>query len=226
MNFYVLTIALLVGVAPFLIRRAPKIFNHFITVFHEVGHALTSLIFGGQVKSIRINADGSGDTISSHKLNGGYKITRFIVLLSGYSFPILMGAVIMGSVFYEQYLVGLWITLIISFLSIIFIRNFFGFIIVFIFAALAALPYFFLPEYFFYILGTLGALAFTGGIKDIFVITKAVYTGRVTDGSDFSLMRDELFIPQRVGVVLEWLYVIALISGVVFGFNYLLNAFQ
>lgn len=226
LNNYILIAALIIGITPFLLGRTPGIFNHFITIFHEVGHAVTSLLFRGQVKSIRINADGSGDTTSSHRVQGGYKLFRLLILLSGYSFPITTGIIIFLSVFTNNYIAGFWIIVIISAISVIFIRNLFGLAIVSIFAVLVTLPYFFFFDALPYVIFGLGALMLAGGIKDLLLISFVVCIKNGGEGSDFSLIRDEFYIPKIVGIILEWAFTLSVSTAIIVLFNYLSKSIE
>jgi len=58
-----------------------------VVFFHESSHALTTVLTGGQVKSLVVNANQGGYVIS----NGG---SRFIILSAGYLGSLAWGAVI------------------------------------------------------------------------------------------------------------------------------------
>jgi hypothetical protein len=226
LNNYILIVALIIGITPFLFKRTPGIFNHFITIFHEVGHAVTSLLFRGQVKSIRINADGSGDTTSAHRVQGGYKLFRLLILLSGYSFPITTGIITFLSVFTNNYIAGFWVIVAVSAISIIFIRNLFGLGIVTIFALLVAIPYFFFPDALPYVIFGLSSLMLAGGIKDLLLISFVVCFRKGGEGSDFSLLRDEFYIPKFMGIILEWAFTLSASAFIFFLFNYLSKSLE
>jgi hypothetical protein len=209
MNIYLTVAVIVISAVPFLIPRIPKLFNHFTTIFHEVGHALFTLLTRGQVKAIRVHPDGSGDTLSAQDMRG-YYFSRIIVLLSGYAFPILVGLTGGLSVYYQNYMIGFWLIVAVSLISIIFIRNLFGFAIVLIYGAIVALSYFVLQDYLPYIIVFLSGLAFFGGVRDLVTISGNMFSKHATDGSDFSIMKETLHIPKRIGVVLEWSYVLVL----------------
>lgn len=220
MEPYLIIINVMFGILPFVFRKVPSLLNHFITIFHEVGHAIAALIFGGQVKSIKINKDGSGNTTSAHALQGGYKITRLLVILSGYSFPIIIGLFIALSVLYDQYMIGFWVAVGVSVISIIFIRNFFGLAIVLAFGLIVIIPYFIVPSFFIYFILALGSLAVAGGIRDLVLISLSVFMKREGGGSDFSIMKNEIYIPRPVGVILEWLFIAIISTGIVLLYSY------
>lgn len=82
----------------------------FNTLYHELGHALATLVFGGEVKSISLNMDGSGLTESLIKKSfivafavsiAGYTSVPIITLLYSYiwkkDFQLFLSIVIFGS---------------------------------------------------------------------------------------------------------------------------------
>lgn len=61
--------------------------SRYVTLVHEAGHALTSILVGGGFQAIRIHSDGSGDT---HAYT--YSQARFIpVTAVGYLTPAFLG---------------------------------------------------------------------------------------------------------------------------------------
>lgn len=62
--------------------------NLFVTVLHELGHALGGIISGGKVEYVQINADGSGKA----SILGG---STLIILMGGY-----LGSAIFGNIIF------------------------------------------------------------------------------------------------------------------------------
>jgi len=62
--------------------------NLFVTVLHELGHALGGIISGGKVEYVQINADGSGKA----SILGG---NTLIILMGGY-----LGSAIFGNIIF------------------------------------------------------------------------------------------------------------------------------
>jgi len=62
--------------------------NLFVTVLHELGHALGGIISGGKVEYVQINADGSGKA----SILGG---SALIILMGGY-----LGSAIFGNIIF------------------------------------------------------------------------------------------------------------------------------
>lgn len=74
-----------------LLIRFPFIGLYFRTVntlYHELGHAFTTLLFKGKVHKIILNTDTSGSATTSVKSGFG----KFFVAISGYIFAVLCGA--------------------------------------------------------------------------------------------------------------------------------------
>lgn len=215
MNITYIIIACILSLLPFFIKPVNKFFNHFITIFHEIGHGFSALIFGGKIQSIRIHSDGSGDTTSSHALTNSYPFARIITLLSGYSFPITTGGLLVLFGFINPS-IGFWLTTIILVVSLLFMRNFFGFFVLIIFSSIVAIPFIFIPLALPYFLIGLGIFLFIGGVKDLWLISQAEFTKRSSGSSDFTLMKEELHITEKFGVILEIIFVILLLAACAF----------
>jgi hypothetical protein len=103
-----------------------------ITIAHEGGHALVSVLSGRRLDGIRLHADSSGVTYSRGKRNGpGLVLTA----AAGYVMPSLLGigaAVLLA----ERHLTAmLWLALVLLAATFLAIRNVFGAIAVLITAA-------------------------------------------------------------------------------------------
>lgn len=70
-----------------------KISAYLSTVVHEVGHALGSLVTGGEVHHIVVNSDASGYTTSSRAISLQGKLGGILTTASGYVMPPFLGAV-------------------------------------------------------------------------------------------------------------------------------------
>ncbi len=191
-----------------------KALNHAVTLIHELGHAIASLLLGGGVKAVRIEPDGSGSTVSTQQLKFGYVFNRLVVLLSGYSFPLYLGAVLIILAFLNN-IINVWVLVGLSVIALIFIRNFFGLLIVICFAGLASLGLI-IPNFPLYIIPAfLGAIFLIGGIKDIADISKVVWNNKTTS-SDFNFMEDETHITSKFWVIFFYIYNSLIISGLFF----------
>lgn len=220
-NYNLITLGFIIlGVILTVIPLTGKGLNHIVTLIHELGHALSSIILRGEIKSIRIEPDGSGSTISGHALTVGYKFNRILVLLSGYSFPLFLGVALLAIAFINP-IINFWILGILALMSLLFIRNLFGLFIVLIFVAstltlfIPELPLPFVPAF-------LGSLIFVGGWKDLILISKAVWIKKAQD-SDFNLLEGETGVNAKFWVVFFYIYNGLITAGLVVLINYLIS---
>lgn len=180
-----------------------KLTQYVSTLFHEAGHAISALIFGGQVQSITLQKDGSGLTTSGHVKDSKYLFVRVIVLLSGYSFPINVGFTALALTFLQ--VDSLYILIffgVVGVLTLVFIRNLMGFLIVFGYISLVGLAVL-LQDYISlqYSMGLVASILFVNGIKDAVGITKFNFSKEQKYGStsnDFTYLKEATLINHRV----------------------------
>jgi hypothetical protein len=116
----------LTGIAALLLVLNTRIWmwaGKVITIAHEGGHALVSVLSGRRLDGIRLHADSSGVTYSRGKRNGpGLVLTA----AAGYLMPSLLGA---GAAWLlaEQHLTAmLWLALVLLAATFLAVRNAFG----------------------------------------------------------------------------------------------------
>jgi len=160
-----------------LLVRFPFIGIYFRTVntlFHELGHAFTTIIFKGKVHKITLNSDTSGSATTSVKSSFG----RFLVAISGYTFAVVCGAIFFYLIkqSYEKFVV--YITMIMALLNLFFfVRNTYGVVwtISFIVLCLIVLNYnIIMLNYGFAILISLIILSdsFISGVQLVYITAK------------------------------------------------------
>lgn len=216
-------VSVVIVIVLFAVRQIRKLLNHFVTVFHEVGHAVAALLTGGGVNSIKVNSDGSGVTMSSQRIAPGHKLKRLIGLLSGYSFPVAAGFLIILFTMFTLPVAALITFALICLISLLFIRNVFGALIVFTLCGVSAGLYFYLPNVFIVFLTTTALYMIVAGFHDLWKISRNVTRSQ---GSDFTLMKEDLHIGLYFGVILEWLWTVASIIVMFFavqGILYLIS---
>jgi Peptidase M50B-like len=100
-----------------------------ITIAHEGGHALVSLLSGRRLEGIRLHSDTSGETVTRGKRTGpGAVLTAF----AGYVMPPLLGLGAAGLLATHHVTATLWLLLALLVATFLAIRNAFG-----VFAVLA-----------------------------------------------------------------------------------------
>ena len=113
----------LIAIAVVLDSRTWRLAGKVITIAHEGGHALVSVLSGRRLDGIRLHSDSSGVTYSRGKRTGpGLVLTA----AAGYVMPSLLGA---GAAWLlaERHLTAmLWLALVLLAATFLAIRNLFG----------------------------------------------------------------------------------------------------
>jgi hypothetical protein len=94
-----------------------------ITIAHEGGHALLSLLSGRRLDGIRLHSDTSGETVSRGKQTGPGMV---LTALAGYLTPPLLGAGAAGLLAAHHVTATLWLLLVLLAATFLAIRNAFG----------------------------------------------------------------------------------------------------
>jgi hypothetical protein len=120
-----------------------RVTGKVITIAHEGGHALVSLLSGRRLDGIRLHADSSGVTYSRGRRNGpGLVLTA----AAGYIMPSLLGAGAAGLLAARHLTAMLWLALVLLVATFLAIRNAFGAIAVLVTAgAVFAVSYYAAP---------------------------------------------------------------------------------
>lgn len=104
-----------------------RLVRHLATLLHEAGHAIVSVLVGRKLRGIRLHSDTSGLTLSRGKPTGPGMI---VTLLAGYPAPGMIGlagAWLLGL----GYAAGtLWALVALCAIMLVFIRNFYGLLVV------------------------------------------------------------------------------------------------
>jgi hypothetical protein len=119
------------------VKYVGNLFKSINTLFHESGHAIAALITHGEIYHIKLNANTSGEALTSSK---GW-FAKILISISGYLFPLMVCFIIVGidrysSLKYSNYFI---LTLSLT-ASIMWIRNSFGYIWSLSYVALALIP--------------------------------------------------------------------------------------
>lgn len=106
--------------------------RHAITIAHEGGHALVSVLSGRRLAGIRLHSDTSGETVSRGRRTGpGVVLTA----LAGYLTPPLLGAAAAWLLAAHHVTATLWLLLALLAATFLAIRNAFGVLAVLLAAA-------------------------------------------------------------------------------------------
>jgi hypothetical protein len=123
------------GIAALLVvlnARAWHLARNAITIAHEGGHALVSLLSGRRLEGIRLHSDTSGETTSRGRRNGpGMVFTAF----AGYVTPSLLGAGAAVLLAGHHVILLLWLFLVLLGATFLAIRNAYGVLAVLMTAA-------------------------------------------------------------------------------------------
>jgi Peptidase M50B-like len=123
------------GVAALLIVLANgswRLARNAITIAHEGGHALVSVLSGRRLEGIRLHADTSGETFSRGRRNGPGMV---LTAAAGYVTPPLLGAGSAWLLAARHVTAMLWLAVVLLALTLLAIRNAYGALAVVVTAA-------------------------------------------------------------------------------------------
>ena len=113
----------LLAMAVVLDSRSWRLAGKVITIAHEGGHALVSVLSGRRLDGIRLHADSSGVTYSRGRRNGpGLVLTA----AAGYVMPSLLGAGAAWLLAARHLTAMLWLALVLLAATFLAVRNLFG----------------------------------------------------------------------------------------------------
>jgi hypothetical protein len=123
------------GVVALLVVLNPRTWHltrNAITIVHEAGHALVSLLTGRQLEGIRLHSDTSGVTMSRGRRNGPGAV---LTALAGYVAPSLLGVGAAWLLTAHHVTAALWLLLVLLAGTFLAIRNAYGVLAVLVTAA-------------------------------------------------------------------------------------------
>lgn len=111
------------GMACAILTTAYGPLRHAVTAVHEAGHALVALLCGRTLRSIRLNSDSSGETVSVGRSSGPGVV---LTLLAGYPAPSVVGMLGLWAVHEDR--VAWWLIALLVVLggTLLLLRNAFG----------------------------------------------------------------------------------------------------
>jgi hypothetical protein len=118
--------------------------RHLVTLVHEAGHAVVALLTGRRLNGVRLHSDTSGLTTSSGKPRG---VGMIATAAAGYLAPAALGLVSVLLVEQDRTSWALYAGLATLALMLVFIRNWFGLLVVGLSAVGVALLVWRAPEH-------------------------------------------------------------------------------
>jgi hypothetical protein len=106
-----------------LISDAWRLARNVITIAHEGGHALASVLSGRRLEGIRLHADTSGETYSRGRRTGPGTV---ITAAAGYLTPPLLGAGSAWLLASRHVTAMLWLALVLLVATVLMVRNAYG----------------------------------------------------------------------------------------------------
>jgi len=177
-----------------------KWFGLFTTLVHELGHAIGAILTGRFVHGMKIRMNHSGEAVSSGRGKLGSAISGSL----GYPAPAIVGAVQLWCVTQGYTAIALFIGGAILVLTLLVIRNLFGFLVVAVSAAAsAALWLLATPEQQSYVLLALAIALLVGSVRGLATVV-GVHTRRreQLSTSDAYLLFKRTGIPSIVWLLL------------------------
>lgn len=185
-------------VAVILIPYVRRVSEWFVTIVHEVGHGVTALLLGGGINGIKLHQNGGGLTETRLSLGFFFRIINRIVLFAGYSFPIYLGISLFLTAASGNITYGVIVLVTLGLLTLIFIRNLFGIVIVVVYAAtlfsLWSLQDVFEPKY---VIAFFGLLFCVRGILDLIRAGIYVFNFDIDVETDFDILADSSWFPAK-----------------------------
>ena len=120
-------IAAIVGAALALLPPSWQFSRHVVTLVHEAGHAVVALLTGRRLNAVRLHSDTSGHTISSGRPHGPGMVA---MAAAGYLAPSALGLACIWLVGAGHTPWALWAALVTLALMLLYIRNWFGLLVV------------------------------------------------------------------------------------------------
>jgi hypothetical protein len=183
-----------------------------ITIAHEGGHALVSLLSGRRLDGIRLHADSSGVTYSRGKRTGpGLVLTA----VAGYVMPSLLGAGAAALLAERHQTAMLWLALVLLAATFLAIRNVFGALAVLVTAGAVFVVSDYAPAAVQAGFAYLAAwFLLFGGLRPVFELARGIYGGQRrrrswARGSDADQLAQMTGVPAGVWVTLFALVALA-----------------
>ncbi|MBF4608493.1 M50 family metallopeptidase [Curtobacterium sp. VKM Ac-1393] len=202
-------VALVVGaLLPFLplVGRVARI---AATIAHEVGHCIVVVPFGGRIQRIDLHPDGSGEAwVQLGRLPGGIRwLVRILNLYAGYSAPLWAGVLLVTGVLHGSRWLPVAVLGVIGLVALVFVRNWFGLLVVLGFDVLALWVALRPSETTVLVVAAVGAFFVVDGLRSVVQVARWLLTGARVQ-TDFHIAAAEMRVPAGV-----WFVLFVLVNG-------------
>ncbi|MEN0102743.1 MAG: M50 family metallopeptidase [Curtobacterium sp.] len=203
-------VAILVGaVLPFVpvVGRVARI---AATIAHEVGHCVVVVPFGGRIRRIDLRPDGSGEAwVQLGGVPGAARwLVRILNLYAGYSAPLWAGALLLTGVLHGSRWLPVVVLGVIGLIALVFVRNWFGLLVVIGFDVLALWVALRPSELTVLVVAAVGALFVVDGLRSVVQVARWLLTGARVQ-TDFDIAAAEMRLPAGV-----WFVLFVFVNGV------------
>ncbi|WP_420364842.1 M50 family metallopeptidase [Curtobacterium sp. L3-7] len=203
-------VAILVGaVLPFVpvVGRVARI---AATITHEVGHCIVVVPFGGRIRRIDLRPDGSGEAwVQLGGVPGAVRwLVRILNLYAGYSTPLWAGALLLTGVLHGSRWLPVVVLGVIGLIALVFVRNWFGLLVVIGFDVLALWVALRPSELTVLVVAAVGALFVVDGLRSVVQVARWLLTGARVQ-TDFHIAAAEMRLPAGV-----WFVLFVFVNGV------------
>lgn len=199
-NFWFMAGAAAIWLALCMFPAVWKFISHGVTLVHEAGHAIIGLLTGRGITHIKIRMDTSGETMDGGRISP-IPFAHTIALLMGYPAPVILGTFLLASINTPWTGTAFFAATAIGIMTLIFIRNFWGFLTTLVWIAsmgsVAALnPTAQNPAVYF-----IALFLIVGGLRDIYGLCR-MYRHGVSGETDLGILQRHIFLPKIVSLVL------------------------
>lgn len=204
------TVALLVGAVLPFVPVAGRVARIAATIAHEVGHVVVVVPFGGRIRRIDLHPDGSGEAwVQLGRVPHAIRwAVRVLNLFAGYSTPLWAGVLLVTGVLDGSRWLPVAVLGAIGLVALLFVRNWFGLLVVVGFDALALWVALRPSETTVLVVAAVGAIFVVDGLRSVLQVARWLLTGARVQ-TDFHIAAAELRVPATL-----WFVLFLVVNGV------------
>ena len=205
------TVALLVGAVLPFVPVAGRVARIAATIAHEVGHVVVVVPFGGRIQRIDLHPDGSGEAwVQLGRVPHAIRwVVRVLNLFAGYSAPLWAGVLLVTGVLDGSRWLPVAVLGAIGLVALLFVRNWFGLLVVVGFDALALWVALRPSEATVLVVAAVGAAFVVDGLRSLVHVARWIATGARVQ-TDFHIAAAEMRVPAAL-----WFVLFVAVNGVV-----------